>query len=141
MKLLALLPTLVLAACAATSVPYTPAASPKDPHLVVQRILSEQPTRETPEYVRVNSDYFEYADGAVTEVNRWTRRESTKQNVVRVYYSSINEMKLYQKRSTWYVVPESKQGKEMTEVSMASESDAKAFIDAVTALRASSTAR
>jgi hypothetical protein len=137
MKAFARLPiilfTLVLAACS-TPVPYTPAQISQNPRKIVERVLSEQPTLETPEIVRVTDDFFEYTDGTVVEGSRWTGSQTTRTTTARVFFKSIAEIRLYQKRGVWYAVPESRQGQELTIVSV-NESDAKQFIDAVSLLR------
>ncbi|MDM0022698.1 hypothetical protein [Variovorax saccharolyticus] len=136
MKAIALLPVALLVAACSTVVPYAPTAQlSENPRKIVERVLSEQPTLETPEFVRVNDDYFEYADGTVTEGSRWTRSQSTRTTTARVFYRSIADLKLYEKRGVWYVVPESRQGAEMTVVSVSNEADAKLFIDALASLR------
>lgn len=132
--LAALFAGLVLAACS-TAVPYTPAPLSQNPRKVLERVLSEQPLIETPEVVRVTEDYFEYTNGTVTEGSRWTRSQTTRTTTARVFYKTIAEIRLYQKRGTWYVVPESKQGAELTIISVSNEADAKQFVDALTLLR------
>lgn len=132
--LTALFAGLVLAACS-TAVPYAPAPLSQNPRKVLERVLSEQPMIETPEVVRVTEDFFEYTNGTVTDGSRWTRSQTTRTTTARVFYSSIAEVRLYQKRGIWYVVPESKQGAELTIVSVSNEKDAKQLIDALALLR------
>jgi hypothetical protein len=133
MRLLTLIPVLLLAACAASTVPYKPAAAPANPEKVVERVLYESDSGL--ERVSATREFIEYADPAVRERRLVVLSETVQQPAKRVYYRSIAKVALYEKRGTWYVVPEGADGRELLVVRPTSEVEAKLLVDALTALR------
>ena len=135
LKAFTLSATILLTACT-TAVPYAPEQVPAAPEKLVERVLHEQATDTPPERVTVSAEFFEFAEGSVTQRRLMVLSETVQQPTVRVYYRSIANIQLYRKRGTWYVVPEAKDGRELVTVASYSEEDAKRFIDALAALRA-----
>ncbi|CAG9173719.1 hypothetical protein [Cupriavidus pampae] len=136
-SLLALLPILMLGACA-TRVDYQPATI-SNPQAVVQRVLYEQPGKRRPELVQVTDRYVEYGrgvktvptPGAAADAQTTTIRKGT-----RIYYRSIAETYLYQKNSSFVVEPRSATSRSLAKIYVEDELDAKRLVDALATLKA-----
>ncbi|MDM0118863.1 hypothetical protein [Variovorax arabinosiphilus] len=135
LKVLVLSTALALTACASTLVPYVPQTPREAPEKAVERILHEQATDAPVERVSVSKAFFEYAEPTTTERRLMVLRDTIQHPVQRVYYRSIENVRMYLKRGAWSVVIEAKGGREVATVSPASEADAKLLVDALEALR------
>lgn len=112
MRLIILVMVLVLSGCAAKQyTDYEPLPSPIDPKGTIERVLTEQPKKFRPEAVDVQDEYVEYSNGSTSKGSVWVPGSGTKRvDVVRVYYTSIAENRLYKKGRWWNVRSVNKQG-------------------------------
>lgn len=112
MKLIILATILVLSGCAAKQyTAYEALPPPTDPKGTIERVLTEQPKKFRPESVDVQDEYVEYSNGITAKGSVWVSGSGSKrEDVVRLYYSSIAENRLYQKGRWWHVRSVNKQG-------------------------------
>jgi hypothetical protein len=140
------LPTLTLAACVYVPSNYTAGPVHGDPKKIVERIMYEQPESKRPEYVEVTDEYVEFGAG-----NKGSSREtltgyshSSKKDVTRLYYRTMVDAKLLDRaslRGHWYIVePRTAQGRKLADVYVEDQKDAESFIDALMALKATTSA-
>jgi hypothetical protein len=140
------LPTLTLAACVYVPSNYTAGPVQGDPKKIVERIMYEQPESKRPEYVEVTDEYVEFGAG-----NKGSSREtltgyshSSKKDVTRLYYRTMVDAKLLDRaslRGHWYIVePRTAQGRKLADVYVEDQKDAESFIDALMALKATTSA-
>ncbi|SOY43814.1 hypothetical protein [Cupriavidus taiwanensis] len=142
MRVIALIPALMLAACAYVPADYKAGLVNGDPKKIVERVLYEQPESKRPDYVRVTDAYVEFGEGVSgssfdTGVGTVS---SYRKDVTRVYYRSMAEAKLLNRVSMkghWYVVePRSAQGRTLAQVYVDERQDAEKLVDALMALKA-----
>lgn len=132
---LGLLPALLLAACA-TRIDYQ-ATTINNPQMIVERVLYEQPDKKRPESVHVTDRYVEFGSGAravstpgLTSVTTTSIRKGT-----RLYYRSISETRLYNKRNWFVVEPRSSGGRTLAQIYVEDEMNAKRLVDALATLK------
>lgn len=139
MRLLFVLPSLLLAACAYVPADYKAQPVDGDPKPIVERIMREQPHDQRPQVVRVTDSFVEYGRGLET-VGPDGQVSIQKKRTQRLYYSSIDEVKLLNRVSPkghWYVVePRASTGRTLAQVYVDQREDAEKLADALLALKA-----
>ncbi len=141
MRAIALLPALMLAACAYVPADYKAGTVQGDPKKIVERVLYEQPESKRPDYVRVTDSYVEFGEGVSgTSIDIGVGySHSSRKDVTRVYYRSMAEAKLLNRVSMkghWYVVePRTANGRTLAQVYVDERQDAEKLVDALMALK------
>lgn len=146
MRVVALLPALMLAACAYVPADYKAGPLKGDPKEIVERILYEQPESKRPDYVRVTESYVEFGEGVSgSSIDMGVGvSHNYRKDVTRVYYRTMAEAKLLNRVSVkghWYVVePRSAQGRTLAQMYVDERQDAEKLVDALMALKAAAPA-
>jgi hypothetical protein len=138
MRILKALCLLLLLAGCAHRVEYTSLTPPANPKKVIEQVLTEQPQKYRPESVDVQDEFVQYGDGSFGKVSDFGNTRS-RHNVVRLYYRSITENRLYQKGRWWIVQSRNNQGTLLATAWSDSEEHAKAYIAALDTMKSRDT--
>lgn len=128
---------LSLTACA-QQLPYTAHAPVNDPNSVIQQVLMEQEQDRRPEFVDTQPEYVEFGKGTTGRYSGFGVTRS-KHEVTRLYYRSIKESNLYQKRKHFIVQFRNAQDNLLATVVTDDGDAARRLIDAVATMRSRQT--